>query len=476
MKTTDMKNATFFMIAALAAACNSHGLNSTDEDAGVLSNPSDSAQRGGAGGESASTRGQGGDGATPTGQGGAAGESPKPGTGGNGGVGVGGPGGNTAAAAGNTGASGGVGAGGSSGFGGALRDGDAPRGAGGDAGLPLSADPRDAGAALSNALALPGTDARARLEPAPAPTPVVVDACAKFAAAYCDKLKACLPVTFPSLYGTDANCREIFAGSCRSTVSAPGVVDGAKRREECAEAAVTSSCTQFLSQRTACQNPVGALVEGTVCDWDGQCGDGLFCKHVLTMMGTSVSFSSCGVCMKKALSNGSCNGYENACPLSHSCVPTSSGGGSQDGICVPIKKTGEACTPRDLCNGRCRNGICSDSAFDGPGADCRIENNCDYRQDLFCNRLIYQCQARPPAAPVGAYCGQLLDGSGGFVVCAAGATCTGVTAEGFVRTCVALAAEGQACGAMAAGLRCKQPFGCVDGICAEVPQTPLTCK
>lgn len=308
------------------------------------------------------------------------------------------------------------------------------------------------------------------MEPAPTPTVAAIDTCGRYAEVYCGKYAACLPVGFATVYGNGSECRRLVEASCQRQLSLPGAGETPMRREACADAITIQKCETWIFglPEICSMPPPGSLRGGDVCNFDGQCDTDHFCNRPTTQTSPGTfSSGACGVCTRRTGAGSACGNGQFPCQIGLVCLSNAAGG-----TCIAPKRTGDACTVADFCgSGRCSNGNCEARRVEGAGADCRLENNCDFLQDLYCNRLTFKCERRPLPAKLGGYCGALYDGSLGFVDCEAGSACTGLAEGGFARTCIALAELSQACTTTGPNARrCKPGLVCVTNQCAEPDQ------
>lgn len=406
-----------------------------------------------------------------------------PGVTGTGGTSSGGVGGTTPAATGGTGPGGTGGSNpGTAGAAGGTAPGGGSGGTTGTAGSSGASGARDAATSPGTANGDAGADARASVDmpvipppefldaavfvPPPASPMPVLDACARSAMVQCTALRECAVDVFRIAYGTDETCREVSAATCRRQLALPGTGDSVARLDACTAARRGQTCADLAAGTSpdACRVPSGTLGEGALCNTTLQCGEGLFCNLPVMTVGTSASTGPCGRCAKQSPVGGPCT-VAGGCPMGSACVFT--GPLSAGGQCVPIKATGDACTTRDFCqNGRCLAGLCVALNRGGPGADCN-ENPCDTIQGIYCNNISRKCEANPPPAKAGEYCGPRRDGSNAFVQCEAGTACTGLAEGGFVRTCEPASKEGEPCATAQdpLGRRCLVGLSCLMGKC-----------
>lgn len=297
-------------------------------------------------------------------------------------------------------------------------------------------------------------DAPADRRPNPPPTPEISDACARYAAAYCERSQTCAPFRF-SWTSEDA-CRNYYQFACVSILTTPGIDEPPAQLRACASDLRSQSCDDFNGGRAVptCFAMPGTVGIGGPCRISDQCGTGLFCG---TRAGAA---PGCGTCQPRVAPGASCT-MSPICPRGHLCAGPP---GATSGTCQRVAAAGDGCGPGVLCalNTVCIQGVCR-RLPGGPGASCAQYIYCDLVQDLYCNRITLRCERNPQPAPAGAACGPRNDGSGAGQSCVPGARCIGSTStrQGM---CLADIAVGQPC-TLLLGAFCEPPAQCVAGRC-----------
>ncbi len=267
-------------------------------------------------------------------------------------------------------------------------------------------------------------------------------ACGDNAAAYCAQLSKCSFFLLESQYGDQPTCTTQLGGAyCNNIVTAKGSGWTGDGLEACVTARTALSCSDFLYGKPAPSKctPTGALVNGSSCLFDSQCGSG-YC-HTL-------GGAECGTCLPPGQSTA-------LCATNHDC--------ESDLVClIPSQATTGTCTApvplTAVCNATtpCATGVvCLAGKCAQPGAvgaACSADAggiDCDYNLGAYCDGM--NCSAIT-VAMISSLCG----GSSPPAVCFANGACQ----AGF---CVAPAADGQPCDG---GLACTIPSTCSAGVCS----------
>ena len=409
------------------------------------------------------TGGGGGTGAT----GGAGGSGGGGGSGGSGNIGGGGGSGGSGGASGSGGSSGGASGGGGAGATGGGGSGGAGGGSGGSGGSGGGGTSPDCKKHASATFAT---------------------ACNSYATTYCKLMWKCAPA-FMSLFALDseAQCSDRFEKTCLLTQGAPGNNSKAALYAAYAELIGTVTCNDFYSgafndlgggtlqpecggpgtladgkgcysgtqcKSGDCDNQMGEacgkceaeLAVGATCDFDSDCGKGLFCD----------TNDKCAVDKKLGQS----------CTFSSDCEDGAFCGSSSK-VCVAKGGVGATCSV-----GECKDNLVCGSAktcktpnFGALGATCDSSEqySCNWWAGLECDKTTLKC-IQSPSSPPGSKCGMIAtDGGFTYAPSCSGSTC--VTPNGQSEgTCMKPAADGATCDPNN-GPPCLFPAGCVSGKC-----------
>jgi hypothetical protein len=278
-------------------------------------------------------------------------------------------------------------------------------------------------------------------------------ACDASATAQCALEWKCSAFDAQSRWPDQATCVARTKAQCLASLAAPSTGATPASVQACASARAGEACADFFASNppAACHAQSGALADGQACAFNAQCKSA-FCR--------TAKGAACGTCGAAAKLGESCATF--GCDYGLTCestlqkcvIPAASGApcdattpcaaglscvgatGTKVGACQPAGATvGAACDEKDLTAPRC-------AQIDG----------------LRCATKTKLCVGIA-LVPANAPCGALGDGS--FASCAAGGVCklAAGTAQG---TCVAAAADGQACDATGSnGPGCAAPARCV---------------
>lgn len=305
----------------------------------------------------------------------------------------------------------------------------------------------------------------------------VSDVCVRYAKAACDKYKECRPLGYVSAWANDNDCATFYDRDCRVLMTAPKTGETVAGRNECVAAITQQTCAERADRLfpLACDAPRGALKLTAPCRSSAQCETGLFCEKPLPPPGENVPGSGfvCGTCARRSNLGESCvSNSGSSCVEGADCWYTGQYG---RGTCLRRKIVGDECTAFDFCDGpgvRCVQGVCAVPPTSSLGEDCRIKS-CAGGIDLFCNRMTLLCEKIPALAKQAEYCGSIQDGTGKFVQCTGGLTCSGVALMGFARVCEPRAEIGKTCNNQL-GPYCAPSAYCLSGICQFLD--PVTCN
>jgi hypothetical protein len=290
--------------------------------------------------------------------------------------------------------------------------------------------------------------ARWLLPAAPAP---VIEACQRYAAAYCERYEACVPQRgLVNTFGDQTFCRARREIVCRQDLLTPGRTESPERRTACAAAISAQDCRGFYFGRplAACDFPPGALARGAPCFRGSQCGAGLSCEIPTD--------EACGTCEPMHEPGGDCSFWTGGCPQGMGCYADQ---------CLAPLKLGEACKrTAAACLGglTCAAQGCAE-ANGAVGADCSRGDVCDVMKGLYCDITVGRCAANPAPVAAGQPCG-VVDAKGVRSLCAEGVTCFAPASAPTRRTCIPKVAAGQPCNLLT-GILCVSPAECVRNQC-----------
>jgi hypothetical protein len=270
-------------------------------------------------------------------------------------------------------------------------------------------------------------------------------ACADYAARYCDFAERCAPSDLNLTHGDAASCRDAFKVACPTWVSAKGSIDTPARIDACSNALSTATCDLYFfypqGWPETCPSK-GSLAAGAGCVLDTQCESG-YCPYTV---------AECSTCKTRSAAGGPCQ-LSDDCDFDSTCV---------NGTCALKTGLGTSCAADSNCasglactgfNGPSGAGTCSKLL--GAGAACDPSNpglgECDYTAGLSCDAT-NKCSAAaiPPLARTGEDCSFGCDGKN---YCDA------------QNTCRLKLAAGSSCTRRD---MCAWPARCLSGVC-QVP-------
>lgn len=289
--------------------------------------------------------------------------------------------------------------------------------------------------------------------------------CAELAQATCTLMQKCEPNSIQVVYGGEAACESRVNAECQISLAAPMTGATVARKEACAQAFATYSCSDYLNKTNipaACAQVTGAVPSGGACAFAGQCQSG-FCAIV--------PGSACGKCAAPPVRGDSC-AQLTSCGQSLICT-------SDTLVCTTYVAKGNACGMGQPCapglscvapGGVGTAGVCQ-IAGATVGTKCdgysKTAPGCDFRLGFYCNGMS-KC-AQTTYAAGGQSCGY--DSTTGIYVGCASGSCTASSGE--TGTCVARAPDNGACtvpdgGANTPNAGCIPPARCIGSAC----QTP----
>jgi hypothetical protein len=280
-------------------------------------------------------------------------------------------------------------------------------------------------------------------------------ACTTAGMAVCGKISACSPFLLQENFGDVATCSRRFALSCAAQLEAPGMPVGPDFVSACYAALAAGTCADYFAGvlPPACKpQPAGTRAVGDVCMSNWQCANDS-CR--------TTEGSQCGTCAALATVGQSCATAD--CEPGLFC--------NTNHYCHPYGAVGTACNTEHPCRYplTCKAGLCA--AGDTLGATCVTSpQTCDLWHGLLCNPVTKKCDTIVQVQ-AGAVCGVGTDGIAH--ACTGGASCNRPSMTATSGTCVAPAADGQACNATN-GPYCTFPAVCVSGTCT--PPGATTCK
>lgn len=264
-------------------------------------------------------------------------------------------------------------------------------------------------------------------------------ACTNYATAYCNRLNTCMPFTMSIFHGDVSRCIERSKLICLPPLSLATTGSTPQKINDCVPMLMSATCSALRTGTAGCKF-TGSQASGTACGSNTQCQSG-YCK---------LSTSMCGVCAAKSINGNPCSGIEN-CLDGSACI---------NGLCAAKKSLGGACQTTAACGDLlyCKGGMCTTVATTaGASCDLNDSDSCDYFSGLYCNDQA-KCQ-QIQLVGAGAMCGVL---TGNYASCTASGSCK--TNGGFMGTCVAVVADGQACNTNN-DLNCLDPASCEAGVC-----------
>lgn len=277
------------------------------------------------------------------------------------------------------------------------------------------------------------------------------EACAAAVELYCAKYESCMPLSFKTLWGTEAFCRERLALVCERHLAMKGVLGTPAEQIECADIATSGTCGEFIGGQRRCTRTPGALAVGEPCAQDYQCRTS-FCQIVPGTL--------CGKCVEPPGDGAACVD-RCATPL-FACVGN---------VCKKRATVGQRCAADLPCVGDlvCSAGSCVEPArkaerCDGTGA---VAAQCDVYNGLYCSASS-TCIAYGYAEPSTA-CATV---GSEYRLCVASGFCR-VPAGTYTGTCIPAAGEGAPCN-VTVGPGCVFGSACVGGICRV--SDPAACE
>jgi len=275
-------------------------------------------------------------------------------------------------------------------------------------------------------------------------------ACADNAHQRCLQLQACSATDLQLRYGSESDCETRETYSCTTALSEPVNGNTPAAVEACAGAYAGWACADYLDDENipqACQQQLGAVINGGSCAIDGQCQSG-FCGIA--------PGASCGTCSGLPAAGASC-AQLTSCGSGLACT-------ADTFECVVFGVRGSTCGKGAVCGvGLSCIGVAGKAtcqlAGDTAGATCdptgKTGSGCDRNAGLACNSASKTCQPVVVASQ-GQPCGNV---GGQPVYCEAEGACTGATGS-TPGTCTAAAADGAACD-RASGPGCIIPARCI---------------
>lgn len=287
--------------------------------------------------------------------------------------------------------------------------------------------------------------------------PAVAGSCADLAAAYCQKLAACLPHDADIDYADPAVCKARETLRCASWLSAPDASPSTASIAACMAQIAADDCNGIgYGGPPRCFFAAGSRPVGHPCSVDSQCA-GKFCQ---------ASGSACGVCASEAVIGQACGPKQCAAGLACVYDPAQKGyrcrARAQLGQpCNDNVKYETACAYGLVCSG----GLCAKAGQ--LGQSCQ-QVACDHAKGLDCDKTSRTCVAIPMAA-AGQACTVSGMGANTYVECRDG-LCVNQNDMGSGH-CAAYAPDGAACDGWN-GPPCRTPAVCKGGLC-QMP--PLMC-
>jgi hypothetical protein len=308
-----------------------------------------------------------------------------------------------------------------------------------EADQPPAAAPREEKAAVAAVAPLPSVPT--------GPSRDLEAACAAFAKAYCDKVRACAPTRFATQYGDASRCASREQRECLIFLAPPGSDATAEKIASCAKS-TTASCERALAQALEC-GVKGTRPVGASCAVPAQCTSGRCSRK---------REQRCGKCEEAPPRKVAGEG----CLLDEDCAPGLICGDHAGSKCGPPAALGAACRDDRPCQHPlyCVHGRCVRPARRG--------ERCEFLGG----------EAPDCAAGDGITCGEtkrcesikvvkLDQACGGARECAAGTFCDGRTCQPEALT------DGAPCD-HDAGPYCLSPARCIEGRCQTLD--PSICR
>lgn len=283
------------------------------------------------------------------------------------------------------------------------------------------------GGAASSATGTEGSSQTTSADPTRDFAPELLSACERVAAANCDTLERCNPVSYGSHYPDRDSCERAFAAPCVGSLEVVPNIE-VSELDSCAGAVGNLSCADWLSnvdpsechrrgERTSeeecaedwqcasgfcylekCQEPGAEESEACTVLTLRPCQDGLMCAAIVQEDGSTL-----GLCTKPLAPDDPCDHPSSACPFPTACV---------DGSCVE-PEAGSPCdyTSHPVCGsrwavgtcdtGNCSGGscpgVCAEYELVGVGEQCGQHLVCDATTYCSMGHLSWKgtCYARP---------------------------------------------------------------------------------
>jgi hypothetical protein len=285
-------------------------------------------------------------------------------------------------------------------------------------------------------------------------------ACRDLISALCNKIAACNPLSLREDFGDVAGCIEREGFACAS-LSLPGASWSSDQMTQCTQQIATSTnCLDDTLDQGACKTPPGTLPDGVSCEQSSQCAGGQCNREVAVSVDGGFKTPACGTCATPdgGVSSAKC-GSGPACVSPERCVYDSAAMTSR---CTPPGAEGSPCTSSSACaSGLTCKGTMADAGTrfcarpGASGAVCASSSDCNGQQGLRCVAGL----CGPPAfVPLGDAC------DGQAQICEVGAVCNRSQPTATTSVCVARVADGAPCNT-SAGLYCRDPASCRDGVC-----------
>lgn len=286
------------------------------------------------------------------------------------------------------------------------------------------------------------------------------EACDQYAKAYCSRYEACAPALMTMIYGSADMCIKRLKPVCIEALGLQGTTKTPEFASQCAAALSNYACSSLVVREypDECKPQPGPRQEGESCGEEGQCAT-RYCKYEAAQ--------GCGVCRNRASAGGICQ-VDSDCNAGLACT--------KDGKCVPYGAIEAACNAGDMpcapglsCMGAAGTATGKCQKARSGGEECEIaattKPGCDLLQGLYCT-LTGICK-KAQFAGTGEACGAI---TGGYALCSASGKCS---PAGAVGTCLAAAADGDACDSEA-GPYCMPLAQCIEKTCT--PPALSSCK
>jgi hypothetical protein len=286
-------------------------------------------------------------------------------------------------------------------------------------------------------------------------------ACSDLATALCAKLGECAPILLSSAYGDSTTCVARAELACGQSLALTNTSDTPSLVESCSQAYSSLSCSDLFQNNPpkACQHTAGPLTTGTPCGTAGQCASNV------CVTGTG----GCGTCGTAAAAGAACKGSSD-CIAGLVCAVDA----SSNLRCVAPAASGADCTNTPcqvglVCAGATGSKKCAAPLAAGAACDPTTQG-CDGAAGYWCTPRGTRC-VQIKFAAAGQPCGYDTT-TGDLTECSDSGFCA-LAASSTTGTCVAAAADGQACDTTKGPL-CVPPAACTNGTCTVTD--PATCK